>query len=270
MSNQAAVQSYGNDCPVCGGKGWIVQTKEERLYVEQCTHCKKLSMREMDKHSPTYIPAMDKIYTQRYSQEKTGVPPQYLNAELTDMNFEIYGVDMSRIVKLAKNFIDEYSKWEKAGKGLYIWSETPGSGKTMLSCCIANPIMIQRDLRMRFITAPDYLTSVGESYKREQGTPDKSQVYRRCNLLIFDDIGAQKYGDWQIQEIFRIVNERLNEKRVTIYTSNMPPEKLNIDNRTIDRILKTSVVIQMPEMSVRRKQAQAEQEAFLKTILEEE
>ena len=96
-----------------------------------------------------------------------------------------------------------------------------------------------------------------------------SERYRSCDLLVLDDIGAQKTGDWQEQEIFRIVNERMNNKRITIFTSNIPPEKLNVGSRTIDRIRKMSVVIQMPEESIRLKKAQDEQEAFLNKVFAE-
>ena len=120
---------------------------------------------------------------------------------------------------------------------------------------------------MRFVTAPDYLAKVGESYKRHQGEYDESAVYRECDLLIFDDIGAQKSGEWQQQEVFRIINERLNSGKVTIFTSNMCPEDLNLDDRTIDRIMKKSVVLQMPEESIRRKEAKEEQDSFLRDIL---
>ena len=128
--------------------------------------------------------------------------------------------------------------------------------------------MVKYDLRMRFITVPDYLAMVGESYKRQQGANDESAVYRECDLLIFDDLGTQKTGEWQEQEIFRLINERLNSGKITIYTANMPPENLNIGERTIDRILKTSVVLQMPEEGIRQKQAKQEQDRFLKDIFE--
>ena len=40
----------------------------------------------------------------------------------------------------------------------------PGSGKTFLACCMAKSVMIKYDLQMRFITAPDYLKTVGDNF----------------------------------------------------------------------------------------------------------
>lgn len=251
MSNQAAAQNSGIECPVCGGSGWELYLSNIEGYnaplefAKPCPECRG----------------------ERRSHDRTGVPPQFYEADLSKFRFDLYSRNMEKLEKLAKNFFNKFREWEKAGKGLYIWSKTPGSGKTFLSCCLGKSIMMKYDLRMRFITITDYLAAVGASYKREQGAADESQIYLECNLLVFDDMGTQKSGEWQEQEIFHIVNERLNAGKVTIYTANMPPEELNVSDRTIDRLMKSCVVIQMPEESIRRKQAKAEQEDFLARML---
>lgn len=127
--------------------------------------------------------------------------------------------------------------------------------------------MMKYDLEMRFITAPDYISVVGDSYKRDRGELDSSEVYRECKLLVLDDIGAQADKDWQRQELFRLINKRMEDGNVTIYTSNMSTDNLNVDARTRDRIVKVSVELQMPEESLRRKKAEMEQNEFLKEVL---
>jgi len=250
-NQEAALNS--DVCPVCGGSGWETYNPGEIPgygipldFCRPCTRCR----------------------TQRRLQDITGVPPQFRDADLSKFGFDSYSRDMGNLRKIAEDFLKNYrERWEKSGKGLYLWSKTPGSGKTFLSCCIGKSVMIKYDLRMRFITVPDYLARVGESYKRQPGECDESAVYRECDLLIFDDIGAQKSGEWQQQEVFRLINERLNAGKIIIFTSNMCPEDLNLDDRTIDRIMKKSVVLQMPEESIRRREAKEEQDDFLKDIL---
>lgn len=127
--------------------------------------------------------------------------------------------------------------------------------------------MMKYDLQMRFITAPDYISVVGDSYKRDRGELDSSEVYRECKVLVLDDIGAQADKDWQRQELFRLINKRMEDGNVTIYTSNMSTDNLNVDARTRDRIVKVSVELQMPEESLRRKKAEMEQNEFLKEVL---
>lgn len=253
MEHDQKAASNSDVCPVCGGTGWEVYNPGvipgygiAQDFGKLCTRCQ----------------------IQRRMQDKTGVPPQFRDADLSKFGFDSYSRNMENLRKIAEDFLINYrERWEKSGKGLYLWSKTPGSGKSFLSCCIGRSVMIKHDLQMRFITAPDYLAKVGESYKRQQGEYDESTVYRECNLLIFDDIGAQKTGEWQQQEVFRIINERLNAGKIIIFTSNMCPEDLNLDERTIDRIMKKSVVLQMPEESIRRKETKEEQNSFLRDIL---
>ena len=73
--------------------------------------------------------------------------------------------------------------------------------------------------------------------------------------------------DWQRQELFRLINKRMEDGNITIYTSNMSTDSLNVDARTRDRIVKTSVELQMPEESIRRKKAASEQKEFLAGII---
>lgn len=243
-----AALNYGNECQKCNGTGYITsQDKEGRLMSEPCPECRK----------------------KERSGDTTGIPTKYHDTDLNSFHFDVYGVNMDEIKEVITRYFEKYLMCEKQGKGLYLWSKTTGSGKTFLSCCLARSIMIKFDLKMKFITAPDYLKAVVESYNRQQGTEDVSEIYRTCALLVLDDLGAQKGGEWQEQEIFRLINERQNEGKITFITSNYPPEQLKTSDRVIDRIIKNSLTLRMPEESIRRKNAQKEQEQFLKELLKD-
>lgn len=54
------------------------------------------------------------------------------------------------------------------------------------------------------------------------------------------------------------------------YKANMDANALNVDARTRDRIIKTSIVLQMPEENLRKKKAAAEQQSFLQMILQQQ
>lgn len=250
-SNPHPVLNYGNKetCPICGGSGWEMYSTAVEIYngkmaqfAKKCSCC-----------------------AGKISEDLTGIP--FSECDITRFNFGVYSVNLDNIKKIAMSLVDNFEKWENAGKGLYLWSKTPGSGKTFLASCIARSLMLKYGLKVRFVAAPDYISYVGDSYKRERGERDKSEIFRSCQLLILDDIGSQIGKDWQQQECFRLVNKRLSEGLVTFYTSNMAPENLNLDDRTINRIIKSSITIQMPEESIRLKKAKNEQEAFLQDII---
>lgn len=244
------VSDFGDVCDICHGTGWKVYEKEVEGY-----------------NAPlTFSAPCPKCGKRLFAHDETGIPPGLRSMDLYRFNFKAYRHDMQKFEKIIWSFFNDYEKWKAAGKGLYLWSETPGSGKTFLSCCLVQSINIKYGCRLRFITALDYLSIVKDSYKRQDGERDRSKIYRECELLVVDDIGAQKSGEWQQSEIFRLINARMENGLVTIYTSNFPTEKLNLDNRVINRIQKSSIELQMPEESIRREKAKEEQNKFLKEI----
>lgn len=240
------------NCPKCNGSGHIIEYIETDLYNGEKV--------------PYSLPC-PLCSGKRRQGTNTGVPPEYYEADISKFDFNIYSVNLEKLRKICDSFIEDFRKWEVRGKGLYFWSTTPGSGKTFLACCLARSAMIKHDVSMRFITAPDYINAVGESFKRERGTEDPTEIYRTCKILILDDIGAQKDGDWQRQEFFRLINTRMENGNITIFTSNSAPENLKIDERIKSRIIKSAIVLQMPEESIRERKAYKEQNAFLGEIL---
>lgn len=200
------------------------------------------------------------------SMDKTEVPPMYRHVDITKFKFDIYQVDGAALHKLAYNFMNYFEAWEENSKGLYLWSKTPGSGKTFLACCLGKSIMIMTQKIFRFITVPDYMAKVGDSYKREKGARDDSAIYRECDLLVLDDIGAQMHGEWQEQELYRLIDTRLNHGKVTVFTSNSSVETLKLEERTKNRVQKSTISLHMPEESIRTKKATEEQTEFLKRM----
>lgn len=238
------------NCKICNGTGWQFYTAHVEGYPLEVE----------------YVRACPKCSGQWRSDDRTGVPDEFHEADLQKFNFGAYSEYAAGLERLAGSMLTDWADWENAGKGLYLWSTTPGSGKTFLSCCIAKSVMMKYGLQMRFIAAPDYINLVAESYRRERWEYDPSEVYRTCQLLVFDDIGTQLDKEWQRKEIFQLVNHRMASGCVTIYTSNLPVEKLNIDDRTKSRIERDSIVVKMPEENIRRKIAAGEQERFLRKI----
>ncbi|MCD8220906.1 MAG: ATP-binding protein [Clostridiales bacterium] len=256
QSQRVPSNSGDGVCPVCGGTNYrtyfeLIPEYDSAFirFGEICPQCKK----------------------QVRAQDITRVPAEFHDADITKFRFDIYQKEnlTGNFRKVIMSMFQEYDsdKWRNAGRGLYLWSRTPGTGKTFLACCLAKSVMIKYDTQMRFVTVADYLGKVGDSYKRERGESDASQIYRECQLLVFDDLGAQKEGSWQDQEIFRIINGRMSNGLVTIFTSNMSPEELKLSNRTKDRIISKNLVLKMPEESIRAKRAEEGQEKMLCEIL---
>jgi DNA replication protein DnaC len=191
----------------------------------------------------------------------------YANADMSKFDFTIYGKDLGAVGVLINKFWQHFEPWEREGKGLYIWSSTKGSGKTFLSCCLATSIREKYHRNIKFISCVEYLQKVKDSYNRQREEEDHTRVYLNCDILVLDDVGSEKSGDWQSQELFRLVDYRLCNGKIIIATSNIPMDELKCDSRIIDRLASMCIPIQLPEESIRRKKTQERNDRFLKSIM---
>lgn len=241
-------------CTVCNDNGWVTYLVKNNEY---------------DVDVPLYFAKRcPKCYG--LSKDLTGTPSEFHEAALDKFNFDAYSRGIGKVKSIAYSMLNDWDKWSKEGMGLYLHSKTAGSGKSFLACCIAKSIMIKHGVQMRFITAPDYIQMIGDGFRRERGENDSTEIYRTCQLLVLDDIGAQSNATWYKQEMFRLINRRMTEGLVTIYTSNMAVNELNVDDRTKNRIFDTAIPLQMPEESIRMRKAEDKHNKFLKGVLRED
>lgn len=194
------------------------------------------------------------------------MPFNYLDARMDKFRWDIYDENVAMQQKIAKSFVDNFNAYRKAGKGLYIFSKTKGSGKTLLSCCLANGVMEQRDICVKFISVPELLEMTKKSYRYFVEKEELEKI-RTAELLILDDIGAETKREWSDTELFRLIDYRYSSKRITIFTSNIAIDELNLNDRIIDRIFSMCIRLNLPEKSVRTMQANAENMTFLKGVM---
>ena len=252
-------------CPKCKGRGYITYLESSK------NHKDVYGDREFDLE---YVRKCDACNGFKATAEDlTNVPDEYREACLPKFNWDIYGIDLNGRKRIAESFFKDFKKWADKSNGLYIYSKTAGSGKTFLACCLGKSVMMKYNLRFKFITAPDYFDKVSEGYalqKQGVGGSSPADIYKECELLVFDDIGAQMDKAWQSQELFKLINERVNRGLVTIYTSNVQLTKLNIDERIKSRILGTTIEFPMPEVPIREIKQRSNQNDFLNKVLKGE
>lgn len=196
------------------------------------------------------------------------IPPEYVYKRAKDFQWDIYGENVKLQKQIVNAFIINFKEFERQGRGLYIYSATKGSGKTMLACCLCNEIIEQYAIPVKFISVPDFVESTKD--KREESKEKIDSLYQ-ARLLVLDDIGAQtgKY-EWIDNALFRLVDYRKREFLPTIFTSNCDSEELKMDNRTVDRIISISVDVKMPERSIRREKAAELNRKFIQGLLDAE
>lgn len=193
------------------------------------------------------------------------MPSEYHDKTAVDFDWSLYGEDVSMQKNTVNAFITRYEEFERAGRGLYIFSRAKGSGKTYLACILANEVMKRRPFPVKFMNAADLIAIIKSHDEEDKAVLDG--LYQ-CRLLILDDIGAQDSGQaWINEGIFRLIDYRYREKRPVIFTSNCDTSNLTCDERIADRIDAMSVPVKMPEKRIRKQKAMKETGEFLKSIM---
>ncbi len=191
------------------------------------------------------------------------MPFEFLNLTGKDFDWSKYQADIRQEKDMVSKYIMRFRQFQEKGMGLYIYSGTKGSGKTMLSCCILNELMRRYAGSVKFINTLDYLEVTKQGYRGEE--KEKDALYQ-ASVLVIDDIGVQMSREWIETEFYRLINDRYVNRRPTIYTSNVPIERLRMDDRVTDRIESTTYLIGLPEESIRRKERQLAKQELLKEI----
>lgn len=146
---------------------------------------------------------------QATAQAKSEVPMQYRG-----VNFKDYRIDENNItaIKRAQNFIGNHSF------GIYYYGNC-GCGKSMLAAIIANNVIDK--MRVIYMDVPAILDKLRESLRDDNGNIDKVMAeLSTVPLLIMDDIGAERTTEWTTERLYLIINNRVNNRLPTIYTSN--------------------------------------------------
>ena len=193
----------------------------------------------------------------------SGMPPEYMSKMGNDFDFDLYGKDMTPVKKIVNGAIANFMEFEKQGRGLYIYSKTKGSGKTMLSCVIANEILKHNQVTCKFITITDYI----DMYRNKDPLLDG---IRNASILIIDDFGVQDESkDWINEIVYSLVNRRYNSQCMTIYTSNkdFSEKTISAEDRTASRIYGACIPVQLPGVSIRSKLADKYRQSFMQGVM---
>lgn len=199
-------------------------------------------------------------------KERGMIPKEYKDKRVSSFNWNVYNCDVSASMKMVNSFIFYFERYRADGMGLYIYSRTKGSGKTMLSCCILNELAYRYRVSFKFINILELFEITKKGYK---GFCDEEKQIYGCSVLVIDDIGVQMAKEWTDSVLYRLINHRYNNKQVTIYTSNININNLNIDDRIADRIDSTSYAISLPEISIRSIKSKEKKKQIIHEIAEE-
>lgn len=232
------VNSTSKRCPSCNGTFWI--TKLDNNGCEVAARCKCFKGEQSQRRL-------------RFAE----LPKAYAGMKLVNFSHDVYQSSDTRkqiamVKESASVYVTRYKEMLKAGRGLYLYSKTKGSGKTRLAVSIANELL-DKKVKVKFATSTKILQEIKRSWDGQTGYTESSLLddLITVELLIIDDFGTEKVSDWVNEKFYHIVNERYINKRPTIFTSNDHLNDLTYNDRITNRIKEQSFIIHFPEESIR-------------------
>ncbi len=192
-------------CPICEDSGLrlIVQADGER-YAQPCECRLQVQAARMLK--------------------RAAIPKRYEHCTLDSYEPGYGQADQSLAAAylMARNFVSGYPVTTE-GRGLLLTGDV-GIGKTHLAVGIVQALILEKGVRGLFCDYRDLLKRIQESYNPLVSTTELqilAPVFE-AEVLVLDELGAQKPTDWVWDTVALILNTRYNDKRTTLITTNYP------------------------------------------------
>jgi DNA replication protein DnaC len=186
------------DCEICHGSRWKSVTVDG---VERLTRCD--CWRE-------------ELIAQQLAAAR--IPKQFARAELS--TFEGRGSNLKlEAYRLAAKFVADFPVVDR---GLLFYGPH-GVGKTHLAIGILKDAIRTKGARGYFFETRDLLRLVRDTYnaKVEERELDVLKPVLEADLLILDDLGAEKTSEWVQETLGLVINTRYNAQRPTVVTTNL-------------------------------------------------
>lgn len=154
------------------------------------------------------------------------------------MHRMIFAIDddlTSEASKMSRRWVQNYDRNLQSGKPiswLFFYGGT-GVGKTYYAACIANA-MIEKGKKVKMTTGSEIEQEIFNA-------EDKADIYKRYasyDVLILDDLAAERKSDYMYEILYNIVNDRYMARKPMIITTNMTTaDTVNIKDKRLERIM---------------------------------
>jgi DNA replication protein DnaC len=144
------------------------------------------------------------------------IPRRYQHCDF--QNFTAYNELLTRALGHARRLAEGFPVTDK---GLFLLGP-PGVGKTHLAVAVLRQVIMSRGAFGVFYDTRDLLRVIRSTYDPVNRTQemDVLRPVIDCDLLVLDDLGAEKTSEWVDETLNLIVNARYSDRRTTIFTSN--------------------------------------------------
>ena len=152
----------------------------------------------------------------------------------------------ARSVEICRRYAAKFQQMKQDNRGLLLFGGV-GTGKTYTAACIANELLAQG--------VSVVMTSLVKLI--ENGISDLCSRLSAIDLLILDDLGAERSTDYALEQVYNIVDSRYRAGLPVIYTTNLTLEELKNPAdmryaRIYDRVLEKCFPVEFRGVSRRK------------------
>jgi DNA replication protein DnaC len=209
-------------CPLgaCDGSGWILGPED----VARPCECRA-----------------QRLQRGRSRGISSVIPPRYRSVSFDSPPVSDMARDLQTKIAVneVRGFVDDLDTRLAEGRGLWMFGDT-GTGKTTLAMLISKAAL-EAGRTVAIYSLPKLLARIRRTYDSEPGGDSYLGFFEQLtsvDLLHIDDLGAEKRSDWVLEQLYALVNERYEEQRSVVITTNLPHPELEeqIGSRTVSRL----------------------------------
>jgi DNA replication protein DnaC len=200
---------------VCDGSGWI---EVDDMTARPC-ECRAL-----------------KAKRKQSRRLGTGIPKRFRGVGFDRQPIADMDPALTREIR---QFVRDIGANLDKGRGLWLFGDV-GTGKTSLAMLVSKAAL-EAGRSVAIYSMPRLLSDIKETYE-DRSERSYMQLFERLvgvDLLHIDDLGAEKRTDWVLEQLYSIINERWQEQRSIVVTTNLidvDELREQIGPRTVSRL----------------------------------
>lgn len=212
-----------------------MSSREENYRKSDFSGCLFRGMCE-DENNPDRCNSLCEVFSELdYQLQRSGLPKTCWGKQPLTLGFLDKEVK-TKITQILKN-VDVYVQ---EGHNLYLYGE-PGCGKTSWAIKFLNNYFAWvamnsggRIPRGRFVNVSSFLrdAKLNISYP-DADYKDCLELIQTCDVVVWDDIGQTQATTYEAQWLYSYINERLQAKLCNVFTSNLSPEQLAMEDKRL-------------------------------------